>query len=114
LHFNEAFKGEIEFKNVSFRYDNAKKDVIQNINFTAKPGKTTAIIGSTGSGKSTLLKLILRLYDVTDGEILVDGLNIKDITQKELREKISYTPQNSLLFSGNIEYIIKVSNPNIS
>jgi ATP-binding cassette subfamily B protein len=114
LHFNEAFKGEIEFKNVSFRYDNAKKDVIQNINFTAKPGKTTAIIGSTGSGKSTLLKLILRLYDVTDGEILVDGLNIKDITQKELREKISYTPQSSMLFSGNIESNIKVSNPNIS
>lgn len=114
LHFNKNFKGKIEFKNVSFRYDNARKDVIQNVNFIAEPGKTTAIIGSTGSGKSTLLKLIPRLYDVTGGEILIDGINIKNVTQKELREKISYTPQNSILFSGNIESNIKISNKNLS
>lgn len=114
VHFSKEFKGKIEFKNVSFKYDNAKKDVIQNVSFIAEPGKTTAIIGSTGSGKSTLLKLIPRLYDVTSGEILIDGINIKNVTQKDLREKISYTPQNSILFSGNIESNIRTLNPNIS
>ncbi len=114
VHFSKEFKGKIEFKNVSFKYDNAKKDVIQNVSFIAEPGKTTAIIGRTGSGKSTLLKLIPRLYDVTSGEILIDGINIKNVTQKDLREKISYTPQNSILFSGNIESNIRTLNPNIS
>ena len=114
IHFSKEFKGKIEFKNVSFKYDNAKKDVIKNISFIANPGKITAIIGCTGSGKSTLLKLIPRLYDVTDGEILIDGINIKNVTQKNLREKISYTPQNNILFSGDVESNIKILNPNIS
>lgn len=100
-------KGYVEFKNVSFRYPNAEEDVISNISFVAKPGETTAFIGSTGSGKSTLINLIPRFYDVTQGEILVDGVNIKDLTQHDLREKIGYVPQKGILFSGTIESNIK-------
>ncbi|SCI89915.1 Putative multidrug export ATP-binding/permease protein SAV1866 [uncultured Clostridium sp.] len=101
--FDENKKGIVEFKNVSFRYPNAEEDVLSNITFTAKPGKTTAFIGSTGSGKSTLINLIPRFYDVTEGEILVDGINVKDANQHKLREKIGYVPQKGVLFSGTID-----------
>ena len=100
-------KGLVEFKNVSFRYPGAEKCVLDNISFTAKPGETTAFIGSTGSGKSTLLNLIPRLYDVVEGEILLDGVNIKNMKLHDLREQIGYTPQKSMLFKGSIESNIK-------
>lgn len=100
-------KGYIEFKNVSFRYPGAEEDVLSNINFTASPRETTAFIGSTGSGKSTLINLIPRFYDITSGEILVDGTDIREVSQKELREKIGYVPQKGILFSGTIESNIK-------
>ena len=101
--FNENKKGIVEFRNVSFRYPNAEEDVLSNITFTARPGKTTAFIGSTGSGKSTLINLIPRFYDVTEGEILVDGINVKEANQHKLREKIGYVPQKGVLFSGTID-----------
>jgi ATP-binding cassette subfamily B multidrug efflux pump len=100
-------KGYLEFNNVSFHYPDAEEDVISNINFIAKPGQTTAFIGSTGSGKSTLINLIPRFYDVTEGEILLDGVDIRDLTLHDLREKIGYVPQKSVLFSGTIESNIK-------
>ena len=96
----ENSKGEISFNNVSFKYGNAEDNVIENISFTAKPGQTTAFIGSTGSGKSTLVNLIPRFYDVTAGSITFDGIDIRDITQHELRSKI--VPQKGVLFSGDI------------
>ena len=95
-------KGEISFNNVSFKYGNAEDNVIENICFTAKPGQTTAFIGSTGSGKSTLVNLIPRFYDVTDGSITFDGIDIRDITQHELRSKIGFVPQKGVLFSVDI------------
>lgn len=95
-------KGEIEFKDVSFRYGGAESDVLEHISFTAKPGQTTAIIGATGSGKSTLLNLIPRFYDVTEGEITLDGVDIRKLSQKELREAIGYVPQKGILFSGTV------------
>ena len=107
-------KGYVEFKNVSFRYPDAENDVITNISFTAKPGETTAFIGGTGSGKSTLINLIPRFFDVTDGEILVDGVNIKDISQHKLRNQIGYVPQKGILFSGTIESNIKYGSEDIS
>jgi ATP-binding cassette subfamily B multidrug efflux pump len=97
------FRGNIEFRDVSFRYPGADEDVLHNINFTARPGQTTAFIGSTGSGKSTIVNLFPRFYDVTDGAILVDGVDIREITQHELRDKIGYVPQKGVLFSGTIE-----------
>ncbi|MBN2006403.1 MAG: ABC transporter ATP-binding protein [Anaerolineae bacterium] len=97
------FKGVIEFRNVSFRYPDADTDVLHAISFIAQPGQTTAIIGSTGSGKSTVVNLIPRFYDVTGGEILLDGVDIRKITQHDLREKIGYIPQRGVLFSGTIE-----------
>jgi ATP-binding cassette, subfamily B, multidrug efflux pump len=97
-----AAKGLVEFKNVSFRYHGAEQCAICDINFTARPGEVTAIIGGTGSGKSTLVNLIPRFYDVEGGEVLVDGINVKDMTQKELRSKIGFVPQKSILFSGSI------------
>jgi ATP-binding cassette subfamily B protein len=100
---NGSFRGNVEFKNVSFRYPGADTDVLHDINFTAKPGETTAFIGSTGSGKSTVVNLIPRFYDVTEGEILLDGIDIRDVTQHDLREKIGYVPQRGVLFSGSIE-----------
>ena len=101
--FEQKQKGVIEFKNVAFKYPNAEEDVLSGINFTAKPGQTTAFIGSTGSGKTTLINLIPRFYDVTQGEILIDGVNIKEVSQHDLREKIGYVPQKGVLFSGTIE-----------
>ncbi len=111
--FNENKKGLVEFKNVSFRYPDADTEIITDIDFTAKPGETTAIIGSTGSGKSTVINLIPRFYDVTGGEILVDGVNIKEVSQKELRKRIGYIPQKGILFSGTIESNIKYGNENM-
>ena len=107
-------KGLIEFKNVSFRYPDAEENMLNNISFTAQPGKTTAIIGSTGSGKSTVINLIPRFYDVTEGELLVDGVNVKDVTQKDLRSIIGFVPQKGILFSGTIESNIKYSDENMS
>ncbi|HEY5730371.1 MAG TPA: ABC transporter ATP-binding protein [Anaerolineales bacterium] len=102
-NFPEPFRGVVEFRNVSFRYPGADEDVLHEISFTAKPGQTTAFIGSTGSGKSTVISLLPRFYEVTGGSILVDGVDIRDVTQHELREKIGYVPQKGVLFSGTIE-----------
>ncbi len=107
-------KGLVEFKNVSFRYPDADTEILEDINFTAEPGKTTAIIGSTGSGKSTIINLIPRFYDVTGGELLVDGVNVKDLSQQELRDAIGFVPQKGILFSGTIESNIKYSNSEMS
>ncbi|TCS78469.1 ABC transporter ATP-binding protein [Tepidibacillus fermentans] len=109
-NFKEELKGVVEFKNVSFRYHGAEEDILKNISFKALPGQTTAIIGSTGSGKTTLVNLILRFYDVTDGQILVDGVDVRETTQHALREKIGYVPQKSSLFSGTIESNLKYAN----
>ncbi|MBS4195270.1 ABC transporter ATP-binding protein [Lederbergia citri] len=95
-------RGYVEFKNVSFRYEGAEKPVLENITFKAQPGETTAIIGSTGSGKSTLIKLISRFYDVEDGAVFIDGVNVNEMTQQALRNKIGYVPQQASLFSGTI------------
>jgi len=111
---NPEKKGLVEFKNVSFRYPDADTEILSDINFTAESGKTTAIIGSTGSGKSTVVNLIPRFYDVTGGELLVDGVNVKDLSQKELREAIGFVPQKGILFSGTIESNIKYSDSNMS
>lgn len=112
--FNPNKKGLVEFKNVSFRYPDADAEILEDINFTAKPGETTAIIGSTGSGKSTVVNLIPRFYDVTGGELLIDGVNIKDVSQKDLRDIIGFVPQKGILFSGTIESNIKYSDENMS
>ena len=96
-------KGYIEFRNVSFRYPGAEEDVLHDISFTAKPGETTAFIGSTGSGKSTVVNLVPRFYDVSEGAIYIDGIDIRDVKQHDLREKIGYVPQKGILFSGDIE-----------
>lgn len=98
----KRLKGEIEFKNVHFRYENAQEDAVLELNFTAKPGQTTAFIGSTGSGKTTLVNLIPRFYDVTRGSITIDGMDIRDIDQKSLRDNIGYIPQKGVLFTGTI------------
>ena len=114
LKFDPAKKGLVEFKNVSFRYPDADTEILEDINFTAKPGQTTAIIGSTGSGKSTIVNLLPRFYDVTEGELLIDGVNVKDVSQKELRDIIGFVPQKGILFSGTIESNIKYADENIS
>jgi len=108
--YDGAVKGQIDFNNVYFRYPGAEEDLLKNINFTVKPGQTTAIIGSTGCGKSTLVNLIPRFYDVTGGSILVDGIDIREVTQHDLREKIGYVSQKTLLFSGTIGSNIKYAN----
>ena len=102
-HFIEPFKGIIEFRNVSFRYPGAEEDVLHNISFTAQPGYTTALIGTTGSGKSTIVNLIPRFYDVTDGTVYIDDMDVRKVTQHELRDHIGYVPQKGTLFSGTIE-----------
>lgn len=114
LDFNKDKKGTVEFKNVSFKYPGANEEIISNISFRAIPGETTAFIGSTGSGKSTLINLIPRFYDVTKGEILIDGVNIKNVSQYELREKIGFIPQKGLLFSGTVESNLKYGGEYIS
>lgn len=107
-------KGLVEFKNVSFRYPDSDEEVLSDITFTAEPGKTTAIIGSTGSGKSTIVNLIPRFYDVTSGNLLIDGVDIKDIANSDLRKIIGFVPQKGVLFSGTIESNIKYGNPEMS
>jgi ATP-binding cassette subfamily B protein len=112
--FHGRCQGEIEFKNVSFRYKGAENDALQNISFTARPGQTTAFIGSTGSGKTTLVNLIPRFYDATEGEVTIDGISVKDLSQHELRENIGYVPQKSTLFSGSITSNISYGKENAS
>jgi ATP-binding cassette subfamily B multidrug efflux pump len=101
--FPEPFAGTVEFRDVCFRYPGAEEDVLHNISFTARPGQTTAFIGTTGSGKSTIVSLIPRFYEVSDGAILIDGVDVREVKQRDLREKIGYVPQKSSLFSGTIE-----------
>lgn len=101
-HFDENKKGYIDFQHVSFRYPGAEEDVLHDISFTARPGETTAFIGSTGSGKSTIINLVPRFFDVTEGSIQVDGVDIREVAQHELRDKIGYVPQKGILFSGDI------------
>ncbi|HOC96447.1 MAG TPA: ABC transporter ATP-binding protein [bacterium] len=102
-HFSNNMSGSIEFKNVSFRYEDSEQTVLANVSFIANPGKVTAIIGGTGSGKTTLLNLIPRLYDVSSGAVLIDGIDVRDIEQKELRDAIAYVPQKAQLFFGTIK-----------
>jgi ATP-binding cassette subfamily B protein len=114
LPMNSSFHGLLEFKNVSFRYPNAEEDVLSDISFTAKPGETTAIIGSTGSGKSTLINLIPRFYDATGGTILLNGTDITKLKQHTLREKLGFIPQKGNLFTGTIGSNIKFGAPKAS
>ena len=108
--FVEPFRGTVEFRDVSFRYPGADEDVLCGVSFTAQPGQTTAIIGSTGSGKSTVVNLIPRFYDVTAGAILIDGADIRAVSQHDLRERIGYIPQKATLFSGTIESNLRYAN----
>lgn len=110
----KAEKGIIKFEHVDFKYPDGEENVLEDIDFTAEPGKTTAIIGSTGSGKSTLVKLIPRFFDVTSGEVTLDGTNIKDISIETLRSQIGYVPQQGILFSGDIKSNIAYGTPNAS
>lgn len=106
--------GEIEFKNVSFKYPDADEYVLKNISFKANKSDTIAIIGSTGSGKSTIVNLIMRFYDVTDGEILIDGVNIKEYKQEVLHEKLGYVPQKAVMFNGSVKYNVSYGKNKIS
>jgi ATP-binding cassette subfamily B multidrug efflux pump len=108
------FRAEIEFRNVSFRYPGALDDVLHNISFTARPGETTAFIGSTGCGKSTVVNLIPRFYDVTGGAVYLDGIDIRTVRQEDLRDKIGYIPQKGTLFSGTIESNLRFADQNAS
>lgn len=99
----EGMEGTVEFKNVSFRYPDASESVLENISFTAKKGETVAFIGSTGSGKSTLINLVPRFYDATEGEVLVDGVNVKEYTLEALHDKFGYVPQTAVMFSGTVD-----------
>jgi ATP-binding cassette subfamily B protein len=111
-HFEQPISGTVEFRHVSFRYPGAEDDVLHDLNFVAAPGQTTAFIGSTGSGKSTVVNLIPRFYDVTDGAILVDGIDIRDVTQHDLRDQIGYVPQSATLFSGTIDSNLRYADEN--
>jgi ATP-binding cassette subfamily B protein len=110
-HVDPARRGFVEFKNVSFRYAGAEEDVLHSVSFTARPGQTTAFIGSTGSGKSTLINLIPRFYEVTGGEILVSGVDVRKLTQQELRDEIGYVPQKGVLMSGTIASNLRYGRP---
>jgi ATP-binding cassette subfamily B protein len=112
--FSPAFNATLEFRNVSFRYPGAEEDALHDLNFTAQPGQTTAFIGATGSGKSTVVNLIPRFYDVSAGAILMDGLDIRTVSQHDLRDKIGYVPQKSALFSGSIESNLLYADENAS
>ncbi len=105
--FPKDFKGEVEFRNVCYRFPGAEENILNHISFTARPGETTAIIGSTGSGKSTLLNMIPRFYDVCGGQVLLDGVDIREVKQHDLRDHIGYVPQKGVLFSGTIESNLK-------
>ena len=107
-------KGVVEFKDVSFHYPDAEENVIEHISFKAMPGKTTAFIGSTGSGKTTVINLIPRFYDVTEGSILVDGVDVRKMKTKKLRDKIGFVPQKGVLFTGTVRSNIKYSDPTMS
>ena len=107
-------KGYVEFKNVSFKYPDADTNIIENISFTARPGETTAFIGSTGSGKSTLINLIPRFFDVSEGSITIDGVDIREINQKDLHSKIGYIPQQGILFTGDIKSNITYGNKKVT
>lgn len=109
-HFPDPFRGVVEFRDVSFHYPDAEEDILHDISFKACPGETTAFIGTTGSGKSTIVNLIPRFFDVTDGEILIDGMDIRDVSQYELHQKIGYVPQRSNLFSGTIDSNLRLGN----
>ncbi|HOO31514.1 MAG TPA: ABC transporter ATP-binding protein [Thermotogota bacterium] len=110
--FPKTFKGKIEFKDVCYKFPGAEENILNKINFTAMPGQTTAIIGSTGSGKSTLLNMIPRFYDVCGGQILIDDIDIRDVNQHDLRDRIGYVPQKGILFSGTIESNLKYADEN--
>jgi len=112
--FEEDKKGLVEFKHVSFKYPGADEPVLTDIDFTARPGQTTAFIGSTGSGKSTLVNLIPRFYDVTEGEVTVDGVDVRHVSMHDLRDRIGVVPQKGLLFSGTIESNIKYGASDLS
>ncbi len=112
--FKTGDRGIVEFRNVSFKYNGAEENMLKNVSFKAMPGQTTAFIGSTGSGKTTLVNLIPRFYDVTEGQVLVDGIDVRDVTQHDLRDKIGYVPQKSSLFSGTIESNMKYANEKAS
>lgn len=114
VSFSKSKKGLVEFKNVTFKYPGAHEAVLENINFTAYPGKTTAFIGSTGSGKSTLIHLIPRFYEATEGEVKVSGVNVKDVTLHDLRDCIGFVPQKGVLFGGTIESNLKYGAHDIS
>lgn len=111
---NTKLKGEVEFKNVSFKYPDADEYVLKNISFKAKKGDTLALIGSTGSGKSTIVNLIMRFYDVTEGEILIDGKNIKEYKLDALYKKIGYVPQRAVMFNGSVKYNISYGDKKVS
>jgi ATP-binding cassette subfamily B protein len=106
-----AVSGRVEFKNVFFRYEGAAEDALKNISFTAESGQTTAIIGATGSGKSTILNLIMRFYDVTGGSVALNGADVRELAQKELRAKIGYVPQKSILLSGPVSFNLRYGKP---
>ncbi|MHA1115156.1 MAG: ABC transporter ATP-binding protein [Candidatus Heimdallarchaeaceae archaeon] len=110
--FPEPFQGKVEFNNVCFRYPGAKKCAVENVTFTANPGETIAFIGPTGSGKSTIVNLIPRFYDVTEGTIKIDGIDIREVTQHDLRDKIGFVPQKTTLFSGTIESNLRFADEN--
>lgn len=110
--FDRKLKGVVEFRDVGFRYPNAEENVLCGISFTAMPGQTTAIIGGTGSGKSTVVNLIPRFFDVTEGAVLVDGVDVREVTQNDLRDCIGYIPQKGMLFSGTIESNLKYADEN--
>ena len=112
--FDESKKGVVEYRHVSFRYPGAEENVLEDIDFTALPGQTTAFIGSTGSGKSTLVNLLPRFYDVTEGEILVDGVDVREVAQHDLRARLGYVPQKGVLFSGTISSNLKYGHEEIT